>query len=334
MIHAYNDSTADAIWRRAWTDVSGACTARKNSNKGDSKELLHVAFGLSDPRQRFVYSRQPGVNIAFAIAEVVWIVGGRRDAAFLQPWNNALPSFTGTEAELHGAYGYRLRRHFGFDQLARAASALSNEPHQRQVVLQVWDAPLDLPGADGNTQSDDIPCNTLSLLKVAEGRLEWLQVMRSNDLILGLPYNLFQWTSLQEIVAGWIGVELGTYNHISDSLHVYDRDRSNYGLTEEILDCENLDDLRLPPEKSAQVFGVLEDTIENLANAATADEVEGILLGVNVPDAYLNWLRVMAAERLRRMKQLQRSLEMVEEITNPALATSLEVWNSRFRIPQ
>jgi thymidylate synthase len=45
--------------------------------------------------------------------------------------------------------------------------------------------------------------------------------MRSNDVWLGLPYDLFTATILQELMAGWLGVELGTYHHHVDSLHLY-----------------------------------------------------------------------------------------------------------------
>ena len=45
--------------------------------------------------------------------------------------------------------------------------------------------------------------------------------MRSNDIVFGLPYNFLQFTFLQEIIAGWLNVDVGEYMHISDSLHMY-----------------------------------------------------------------------------------------------------------------
>ena len=35
--------------------------------------------------------------------------------------------------------------------------------------------------------------------KVRQGKLEWSQIMRSNDVLLGMPYNFIQFTGLQEI---------------------------------------------------------------------------------------------------------------------------------------
>ena len=45
--------------------------------------------------------------------------------------------------------------------------------------------------------------------------------MRSQDLWLGFPYDVFTFTVLHELMAGWVGAELGEYRHTVDSLHLY-----------------------------------------------------------------------------------------------------------------
>ena len=46
--------------------------------------------------------------------------------------------------------------------------------------------------------------------------------MRSNDVYLGLPHDVFSFTMIQEIVARLLGVEMGDYTHFAGSLHLYD----------------------------------------------------------------------------------------------------------------
>ena len=48
--------------------------------------------------------------------------------------------------------------------------------------------------------------------------------MRSNDLWLGFPYDVFQFTCLQVRMAMELGLDIGTYTHIAGSLHLYARD--------------------------------------------------------------------------------------------------------------
>jgi len=135
-----------------------------------------------------------------------------------------LPKYSGDGATYHGAYGFRLRHEFGMDQIKRAYDVLSSAPATRQAILQIWKPEIDMPAGDGQPNSSDIPCNVMSLLKVRDGRLHWSQIMRSNDIMRGLPYNIIQFTMLQEVMASWLGCDLGEYFHLSDSLHIYERD--------------------------------------------------------------------------------------------------------------
>ena len=48
--------------------------------------------------------------------------------------------------------------------------------------------------------------------------------MRSNDLWMGFPNDVFQFTAIQIYLAMRLGVKLGSYTHIAGSLHLYDRD--------------------------------------------------------------------------------------------------------------
>ena len=195
---------------------------------------------------------------------------GRRDLAFLDYWNRRYRDFVGPGPELHGAYGYRIRRHLGVDQLERAYRALESNPDTRQVVIQIWDSPSDLPAPDGTPADRDIPCNVAAMPKIRDGKLEWMQVIRSNDMMLGVPHNFVQFTSMQEILAGWLGVECGSYSQISDSLHVYDSDWDDVMRSTALPSvAPNDDSLALPRRESDRVFRELELLVEQLIDPAT-----------------------------------------------------------------
>lgn len=202
-MYLFEGDRADDIWREAVLTLKNQGGSRQPSRIGFTRELLTATFVLRNPRERWVATREPALSVAFAIVEVVEIVNGRRDSRFLNFFNPALPLFAGRGPEYHGAYGHRLRSNFGFDQIHRAFLALQNNPESRQVVLQMWDPSIDYPNAEGAPSAPDIPCNVCSLLKVRNGKLHWTQVVRSNDLFRGVPYNFVQFTSLQEIMAGW-----------------------------------------------------------------------------------------------------------------------------------
>jgi thymidylate synthase len=59
---------------------------------------------------------------------------------------------------------------------------------------------------------------------VRERKLDAVVYMRSNDIYLGLPYDVFVFTMLQELFALELGLELGRYHHMVGSLHLYEAD--------------------------------------------------------------------------------------------------------------
>lgn len=254
MFQTIEAETADELWLKAaaWFEPGGPALEQE-SRAGGTAEVLRAALTLRDPRQRWIASRSPAMNPAFALAEVVWIICGRNDAAFLNYFNSRLAEFAGSGPTYHGAYGYRLRKHFGIDQLGDAWRALSANKDSRQIALQIWDCRADLPNEDGTPRAADIPCNVMALLKVRENRLDWTQIMRSNDLFRGLPHNIVQFSSIHEILAGWLNVEVGSYNHFSDSLHLYEKDGN---VEDRISDCappRNTDSISLPKETSEEM---------------------------------------------------------------------------------
>ena len=183
-----------------------------------TREVLGAHLVLSAPRRRLVDVPPVRVlNPAFAVAEAVWILAGS-DSDWIFRFNGRLAQFA-DDGVLRGAYGPRLRRWAGrVDQLDQVRRLLAAEPSSRRAVVQLFDPVLDFAG------HRDVPCTVGYRFSVRAGRLHMHTTMRSQDLWLGLPYDLFTATVLQELLAGWLGVELGSYHHHVDSLHLYDQD--------------------------------------------------------------------------------------------------------------
>lgn len=257
-MNLFKAESGDVAWRQAADAlVDRRCTHMIDSRAGATAELLHAAIAFADPRARWVASRVPAMNIALALAEVVQILAGGDDVPFLAHWFPKYPSFVGSKDRAHGAYGARLRGRWGFDQLARAADVLTARGETRQVVLSIWDPREDLPQNDGAPRSGDVPCNVLSCLRLVNGRLHWLQTSRSNDLFRGLPNNLVQFTYLQEVIAGWIGADVGGYSHAISSLHAYAASLDEFTIDPEVPAMPRSRDIRLPRRDAEIAWGSL-----------------------------------------------------------------------------
>ena len=327
----FRAQTADGVWRQAHAAVMETAAHANQANRvGDTLELLHVGLEVDDPRQRWVVSRRPGVNPAFAIADALWILAGSNDAAVMNFWFPGLPKFAGGGPTYAGAYGHRLRKHFGVDQVKRACEALSSDPKSRQVVLQFWDVLTDLPQADGAPRSADVPCNVMSMLKVRDGRLEWTQVLRSNDLFRGLPNNFVQFTLLQEFMAGWLGLEVGGYHQWSDSLHIYTDSLAEFSCGGVVAEERNTDSLALPIDRGEHLVSEIYRRMTMLtAPELNETQVSEIAAIDDTPIGYRNLLRVLAAESSRRRGRWDQAQSLMADCSNAQLVQVWSAWLER-----
>jgi thymidylate synthase len=332
MFRTFSGKTADETWLQVVEALRHEPHAPvQPSRAGPTQEILHAAIAVENSSARWVISRHPAINPAYAFAELIWTVNGREDSAFLTYFNSKLPEMAGDGTTFHGAYGKRLRKHLGFDQFARAYQALKCNPDSRQVVLQIWDGRIDLPNEKGQPVSPDIPCNLVSLLKVRACRLEWTQVMRSNDIFRGIPYDFVQFTCLQEIIAGWLGVKPGAYCHVSDSLHVYLKDLPNVLAAAPVIPLVDTSSLALPFAESEEVFRTLAHAIDCIIDAShPAAELLALLQASALPESYRDMLAVLTAEGLRIRSNVVAAKEALAGCTNPLYRQLWERWLQRY----
>lgn len=302
---------------------------RQAGRGGATRELLAASFVITDPTQRWVISRVPPMSVPFALVEVIGIIAGRQESSYLNFFNPRLPHFAGTGSIYPGAYGFRLRKHFGLDQLERAYAALARNADTRQAVLQIWDPVVDIPKPDGSPSTPDVPCNLCAMLKLRDGKLFWTQIMRSNDLFRGAPYNFVQFTVLQEVLAGWLGAGVGTYVHWSDSLHVYERDVTHIACSELLSLQGSNDSLLLPKSEADVMWSGLNNCVTELAKEKLGESELDKIAGRATNRAAANILSIIAADSARRRGFSDLATELSGRCMNPLLSLGWTRWQSR-----
>lgn len=106
-------------------------------------------------------------------------------------------------------------------------SKLRKHEGTRQAVITLWD-----PNLDNVKGKNDYPCTVALGFTRHDENLSAHVTMRSNDVWLGLPYDMFQFTQLQLTLCNILGLRPGTYTHTAWSMHLYDRDLvKTYDLT-------------------------------------------------------------------------------------------------------
>lgn len=191
-----------------------------------------VIITYEAPIERVLFSPARDCNPFFHLYESFWMLAGRNDVEPLAYYNSNISNYSDDGKTFHGAYGYRWRKYFGYDQLDWIQTGLEADPGSRREVLMMWNA-MDgeanlssgIPACDlyvGGHGGKDVPCNVYAKFEILNGHLEMSVHNRSNDLIWGaLGANVVHFSFLQEYLAGQLGVAIGSYHQITDNLHIY-----------------------------------------------------------------------------------------------------------------
>ena len=193
---------------------------------------IPVSTTYSHPTERVLFSPMRNANPTFHLMEALWMVAGRRDVAFPATFVKNMKSFSDDSKTFWGAYGYRWREFFGWDQIAAAIQELKDNPQSRRVVVSMWNAMDDGGGNQhflmqpdfitGQKGGLDVPCNTHIYFDRRDGNLNMTVCCRSNDIIWGCyGANAVHMSFLQEYMAAAIGCPVGWYTQMSNDLHLY-----------------------------------------------------------------------------------------------------------------
>lgn len=174
-----------------------------------------VTVEVADPTDMLPLSCGRRVSRKVAAAEAVQLVGAFSHPQLLVAAASRFADYVEPDTgRFHGAYGERIKH-----QLAAAVTKLRSDADSRQAVITLWNPWLDnLPG------KLDYPCTVALHLALVRDRLELNVTMRSSDVWRGIPYDLFQFSTLQQTAARLLDVESGTYRHTAWSLHIYESD--------------------------------------------------------------------------------------------------------------
>ena len=102
------------------------------------------------------------------------------------------------------------------EQIPFIIRELRRDPYSRRAVIDVR--------RTSDISLNDPPCLQHIQFVIRNGKLNTTVLFRSNDACKATFMNAYALTCLQGKVAEEIGVEIGSYTHIANSFHAYERD--------------------------------------------------------------------------------------------------------------
>ena len=200
----------------------------------ETSALPGLSFSINPEKDGFPLLTLRKIPIKTIIAEQMWFLSGsRKPEDFLRDFTKIWDPFTNPGDVVTVAYGYRWRKHFGRDQIALLIDLLEKEPSSRHGVVIAWD-----PAQDGLSlqKKKNVPCPYTFTVNIIGGKLHLHNIVRSNDMILGCPFDVAGFCLLQYILAQKLGVGVGVYTHSISNAHIYS---NHYEGAQEIIKRKN-----------------------------------------------------------------------------------------------
>lgn len=206
----------DSAWLYWYERLAGQ-KSEMSSRDGDVVgEILNAVTVISNPTKNVMRNRIRKLPMKYAIGEMLWYMSGNNNLSEIQKYTSAWDRMSDDGQTVNSNYGWCIRHKYGFDQWEYVRELLRKSPETRQAVIHIKTA--------DNKESKDVNCTVCLQFFIRDNKLHATVYMRSNDIWMGFPYDVFQFTCMQILMSMELGVEIGTYTHVAGSLHLYKRD--------------------------------------------------------------------------------------------------------------
>lgn len=258
-------------WLKVINELKGANECFPRGQR--SKEIKNMSVKIQDPTKRVLSLPIRKISLPFAFGELCWYLSGRNDVDMMEYYSSKMKSFSDDGVTLNSAYGYRI---FGnhhlipFNQWKFVVNKLKEDSDTRQAIIHLH--------TPNNEPTKDEVC-TLSLqFLIRDGNLDLIVNMRSNDIVWGFTYDVFAFTTFQELIANELGVDMGEYYHNAASMHIYEKDYGHIDHVKNIYDelmymtkydkSFSYDGITIHDEKWTHLFNIEEAYRNNVTRRA------------------------------------------------------------------
>ena len=215
-------NTVSEVWKDAFSILYNQASKEQTetSRDGDvSAEFLNAIMVVEDPTKNILDTSVRKLNTRYAIGELMWYLSRNPELKAIQNITHAWDRMSDDGVFVNSNYGYCIHDKFDFDQWEYVKKLLTESPNTRQAVIHIKE-----PRDTFEEPTKDLNCTCTLQFLLRENKLHLTVYMRSNDIWLGTPNDMFAFTCLQMKMAMELGVEIGIYTHIAGSLHLYTRD--------------------------------------------------------------------------------------------------------------
>lgn len=236
-------------------------------------EITNVAMVVNNPIYCLYHNPKRSSKKRYIAAELVYYFAGRRDLNFIKRYAKFWESIANSDGTVNSAYGdliFAKKNKHGYSQWRWAFESFEYDKDSRQAILH-FNTP-----EHQYFENKDFVCTLNGIFQIRDNKLSFTVEMRSNDIILGTATDIAFFCLLQQQMHKLLKencypeLELGSYTHFVNSLHLYER---NFAVAEKMLEVPIFDSERFHPigENFIETWGGMTEEFEDLHDAIVAD---------------------------------------------------------------
>lgn len=193
-----------------------------------SKEITNLSFELTNPYDRIVWNSARNMNYEFGMKFFIWMINGSSDFSYVSGSNANAEKFANTNSgglptNFSTAYGPRIVR-----QKDAILAELIRDKDSRRAVIHVLEE--DDQKMLGIQTKEEYPCTDSIALLIRNDQLDMHIKMRSNNMVLTVAYDVFNFTMLQEylyrsLLPTYPTLKMGKLCQSITSAHFFDKEQ-------------------------------------------------------------------------------------------------------------
>ena len=243
---AHAGKTIDDVWVAWYEKLTEGIKHGDTEESRDGAvvgEIINAITVIEDPTRCILKSPIRKLPMRYMVGELLWYLSGNPNLSAIQLYTSAWDRMSDDGVTVNSNYGHKIQHALEsdwdvpFDQMKMCEELLRKDPNTRQAVIHIKG-----PRNVIEKPTKDLNCTVCLQFFIRDGKLCMTTYMRSNDLWMGFPNDVFQFTCMQIYLAMRLNVGLGTYTHIAGSLHLYERDYQKSIENKGAVECKKVEE--------------------------------------------------------------------------------------------
>ena len=198
----------------------------------DTRAMFNVGFLIENPLDNHITTDYRKWDLEYAEAEWQWYCQGIPNITSLGQIYGKVPKIWLNIADQNGRvnsnYGYHIFKstdsegNYG-SQYGRVIRMLQKDPSTRQACMSIYN------GRANHKYKNDVPCTYAINFYILDNKLNMSVMMRSNDIWYGFCNDQYCFSELLRRACSDVSdalnreIQVGTYYHFVNNLHLYEK---------------------------------------------------------------------------------------------------------------